>query len=170
MSFILIQHIHTLWNKRSRGGNGARLRNTIPYAFSLPSDCTRESAWILHQVTCSEINDFARTHHCIQAADFQDLGFRDLVMQLDNYQLQVRFYRNGNNAARSSPLPFADLPFLPLNHWLRLRYNGRYVQWTSGNWWYEQSCYNIGYFESFTEDVFLKTTPASQFVETAQLH
>lgn len=170
MTTILIQHVHTLWTKRSRGGDGARLRNGVPHAVTLPPQCARDSRWILHLATYSEWERFERSDRCACADDFKQLGIRDLDFQLEDDGVVVRYHRDGNNAARTSPLPFTDLPKIDRNHWIRLRYNGRYVHRTTGNWWYEQSCYNIGWFDSFAEDAFLSTDPINRFEEIATLH
>lgn len=169
MTAILIQHVHTLWTKRSRGGDGARIRSSVPHAVMLPTKCTGYSGWILHIATYAERDQFGQSDRCDCANDFQQLGIHDLDMHFENGALAVRFYRDGNNAARPSPLPFSDLPMIQRNQCIRLRYNGRYVDRCNGNWWYEQSCYNIGWFDSFANNVFLTTTPSNEFVEMAAL-
>lgn len=37
MTTLLIQHIETIWTKRSRGGDGARARNAVPETLELPA-------------------------------------------------------------------------------------------------------------------------------------
>ena len=170
MTTILIQHIHTLWSKKSRGGNGARLRNAVPTAVALPKECGRGLRWVLHVAQYSELNDFERTDRCVSANEFAQLGIRDLEFLTENDTVVARFYRDGNNAARTSPLPFSDLPAIKRNQWIRLRYNRRYVHRSTGNWWYEQSCYNLGWFETFADDVFLNSRPTNRFEEIATLH
>jgi hypothetical protein len=167
---ILIQHIHTLWSKRSRGSDGARRRNSVPHAVALGPQCTDGSKWILHVATFSEWKHFERSERCICADNFKQLDIRDLDIQIENDSVLVRYHRDGNNAARTSPLPFTDMPKIERYQWIRLRYNGRYVHRSTGNWWYEQSCYNIGWFDVIAEDVFLTTDPSNRFEEIASLH
>ncbi|MFN7894171.1 MAG: hypothetical protein ACK5OC_28045 [Pirellula sp.] len=170
MTTVLIQHVHTLWTKKSRGSDGARLRNTVPLAVELPPQCACDSRRVMHLATYSEWTQFERSDRNLCVSDFKKLDIRDLDILIVNDELQIRYHRDGNNAARTSPLPFTDLPAIKLNEWIRLRYNGRYVHRSTGNWWYEQSCYNIGWFDSFDADVFLTTSPINRFEEIAVLH
>lgn len=169
MTTLLIQHVHTLWSKQSRGGRGARLRNSVPTAVTLPEECNSRTGWILHVAQFAESNHFERADRCVFADDFAQLRIQDLEVHTNDETAVVRFHRDGDNAVRTSPLPFSDLPAIGRNQWIRLRYNGRYVDRCTGNWWYEQSCYNLGWFETFAEDVFLKSRPTNKFEEIATL-
>jgi hypothetical protein len=169
MAIILIQHVHTVWTKRSRGGDGSRIRSAIPLAVMLLSNCDSSSGWILHRATYSERDRFERSDHCVRVTEFGQLRLLDLEVRSEGDGLSVRFCRRSDNAARPSTLSFTDLPCVEGNRWCRVRFNGRFVDWDTGNWWYEHSSYNIGRFDTYSAAVFLTSSPTNRFEEVVTL-
>lgn len=168
MQQFVIQRVHCLWTKQSRGGEGARQRNAVPTAVHLPR-IDSPTGFVLHTAIYSESNNFLQSDMLKTANDFVGLGLRDLEFLLDNESLRVRFVRDGYNAARPSPYPYRDVFALRLMDWGRVVYNGRYIDHCSGNWWYEKSTYNIGWLADCSADVFVATQPINTFVEIAKL-
>ncbi len=168
MPKVVIQRVHCLWTKQSRGGDGARTRNAVPLAVLLPGiDC--DSGFALHTAVFSEETNFKQADVVRAADDFAGLGLRDLLLRRDGAVVHVQFVRDSYNAARPSSYPHHDVFGLRMNDWLRIVYNGRYVDHCSGVWWYEQSAYSVGFFSGCSADVFVATEPVSSFFEMAKL-
>jgi hypothetical protein len=168
MPQVVVQHIWTLWTKRSRGGDAARLRNAVPTAVIIPK-CETDAACILHQATYSESTEFSQ-HNALKLSDsFAELGLSFLSCQTDEDRLAIRFHRDGFNAATPSPYPHKDAFRLRPEEWGRVVYNGRYIDRSTGNWWYEQHVCNIGWFSQWTLSVFTRTVPDYEFQELVEL-
>lgn len=168
MNTVVIQHIETVWTKRSRGGDGARKRNVVPLALDFPS-ISRDCSFVLHHATFHEYDSFARQDQLRWTDAFADLELRFLTLSIDGAVLRVRVHRDGSNAATPSPFPYKDPFVLEPGLWGRLVYNGRFTAWNTGNWWYEKHVYNIGWFDEWTSDAFVKTKPHSEYREMARL-
>lgn len=173
----IIQHIHTIWTKASRGGDGARQRNRIPRCLLLPLECFGAPC-SLHLAEYSEDSSFCPTESVGKASSLSELGIRDLAMELNGDRLIVYFLRDAQNAAtasrRSRDTSSSDIDrilafSLENDAWGQIRYNGRYVDFDTGNWWYEQSTYNIGLFSAVAVDRFAVTQPTQHFVEIGRL-
>ena len=168
MAQVVIQHVHSIWTKQSRGGENARIRNAVPAAVALPPDL-RPATFMLHHAEYAESSDFVQSNTVKSADDFAALDIRDLEITLTTDVLSVRFLRDGNNAACPSPYPHADVFALSESQWGRLTYNGRYTAWNTGNWWYEKTVYNIGWLSEVDRSVFVRTEPTCEFSEMARL-
>ena len=168
MAHVVIQHVHSIWTKQSRGGDGARIRNAVPAAAALPPDLL-PATFMLHYAEYTESSDFVQSDTLKSADDFAALDIRDLEITLAADLLSVRFIRDGNNAACPSPYPHADVFTLSESQWGRLACNGRYTAWNTGNWWYEKSVYNIAWLSEVDRSVFVRTEPTCDFSEMARL-
>ena len=175
---VVIQLIHTQWSKASRGGDGARQRSAFPTQLPLPIESFAAPA-TLHRVGFSEFSDFERRESVERGDAISALPVRDLALTRDGEKLAVKFIRDRQNAAIADRL-FPDESgntvlemdafAIGAEEWGQLRYNSRYVDRDTGNWWYEQSVYNIGLFASVVGDRFVSTNPDHRFVELAILH
>ncbi|GAB5407292.1 MAG: hypothetical protein Aurels2KO_55230 [Aureliella sp.] len=168
MAHILIQYVQTVWTKSSRGGDAARVRNAVPDALALPSTI-RDAPFVLHHARFVERDNFIQTDRFCSGTCFSDLSLDDLKLILAPDSVTVRFRRNGNNTARTIPHPFTDVFTLAESQWGRLTYNGRFTAWNTGNWWYEKSVVNIGWFANIDFQQFVKTAPTYDFAEMAHL-
>ena len=168
MTSIVIQHIYCRWTKASRGGEGARQRNSIPLAVRLPLS-NLDFPFILHAALFAEDHNFVQRDSFKTAATFYRLDVRDLGINVDTECATIRFYRDPYNAARSSRYPFQDVFTLKQRDWVQIQFNGRYADGHDSNWWYRYSTYNIGYFDEYDEDVFIATKPSHNFSEMAKL-
>ena len=168
MAHVLIQHVHSLWTKQSRGGDAARIRNAVPDALPLPPS-VRAAPFVLHHALFVERDDFVQADVIRTGDSFADLDLKDLELSITPDSLNIRFHRNVNNAARSTPYPFTDVFSLSESQWGRLTYNGRFTAWNTGNWWYEKSVFNIGWFSCIDMRRFIDTEPTCDFSEMAHL-
>ncbi len=168
MPTIVIQHVACVWTKRSRGGEGARQRNSVPTAVDLP-EFKGDLPYLLHTVNFFE-SGWSKPNHSVKSStEFSDLHLNDLILIHESDSVTVRFMRDGANAACPNPYPHKDVFSLRRGDWGRIVYNGRYVDFDSGAWRYKLTTYNIGNFDRFSTDVFRLTSPSSQFEELARL-
>ncbi|HEY4263618.1 MAG TPA: hypothetical protein VGM98_25870 [Schlesneria sp.] len=119
MPKVVIQRVHCLWTKESRGGEGARIRNAVPLAVPLRR-IDGDSAFTLHATVFSESTHFKQIDAVKTADDVAGLGLSDLVIRRDGDVVHVQFVRSGYNAARPSSYPHHDVFGLRLNDWLRI--------------------------------------------------
>jgi hypothetical protein len=175
---VVIQLIHTQWTKASRGGDGARLRNALPRQLPLPLESFAAPV-TLHRVAFSEFTNFERRETVDRADSPSALALRDLRLAFEGDQLAVKHVRDRQNAAIADRLYpdesgntvwELDAFVLAPDDWGQLHYNGRYVDMDTGNWWYEQSVYNIGLFTGVVVDRFTSTKPDFRFAELATLY
>ena len=124
---------------------------------------------MLHHAKHTEDSGFVQIDTVKWADQFPALGIRDLELTLTDDSLSVRFVRDNNNVARRSPYQYADVFTLLQSQWGRLTYNGRYTCWDTGNWWYEKSVYNIGWFVAIAPSVFVQSEPTCSFTEMERL-
>lgn len=168
MPQIIIQHILCIWTKRSRGGEGARRRNSIPSAVALPNQ-RWDAPFVLQEVTFNEYSNFEQANCVKTAQELTEFGIRALHVIRESGSAIVRFVRDGNNAACPSLFPHKDVFTLRSGDWGRVVFNGRHVDFCTGNWWYEQSTFNIGYFDHWAANAFTSTPPLNHFQELVQL-
>lgn len=168
MTQVLIQHLLVDWTKLTRGGVGARKRSALPRAAKVPP-ISNMAPFVLHRLLYLERDDFRPASTLITADSAAGLAVKVLEFSWQDSRLSVRFYRDGFNAATPSAYPFKNVFTLQPQEWGRLEYNGRYSGMYSGEWWYEQHVYNIGLFDNWKPNVFVKTAPVSEFSELAQL-
>jgi len=176
---IVIQLVHTVWTKASRGSDGARTRNAIPKAFSVPVECF-SAPFGIHRVGFQECNEFQAVSRVCNGTTISELGIRDLAFELNDDSLVVNLVPDPMNAAfanrifvssdeASDPVHVIRAFSLKSDEWGQLRYNGRFVDRHTGSWWYEQSVYNIGLFAKVILDRFIKTRPNGRFAAMARL-
>lgn len=168
MSHFVIQHISTVWTKKSRGGHAAGRRNAVPTACTLPTEVF-DSPFSLHNAIFPEHSDFRQEDEFKLFSEIQHLENSILKFFTFDDTIKVRFYRDGYNAATPSPLPYVDLFSLRESEWGSFIYNGRYADINTGNWWYEKNVYNIAIIKHANERLFLTSKPNYKHSELAKL-
>ena len=168
MLSLVIQHIQTIWTKRSRGGPAARLRNSVPDAVLLPG-CPLGSEFVLHHAIYSEYAAFSQRDVSKSSDDFADLGLKDLSYMIDDDRLTIRYHRDGFNKAKQSPYPYKDALILNHDELGRIAYNGRYIGLYTGEWWYEKHVYNVAWLSQWSLDLFISNRPQAEFQEFSKL-
>ncbi len=177
-SRFIVQRVHIVWSKASRGGEGARRRRALAKAFPLPLECFA-APFTIHRVSFGELDSFETAVNVVtRGHSFTDLGIRDLQVEFRDGSAQIELIRDPQNAAiadrthwDSSGNVVNQLTAFTLleGEWGQLEYNGRYVDRDTGNWWYEQSVYNIGLLREISTERFTGSRPDKRFVELATL-
>ncbi len=168
MAQIVVQHIEIVWSKKSRGGDGARVRNSMPDAVRMPQG-PGSSPCMLHQATFSEWQGFDQQDTTRMSTTFEELGLKFLSGVIDDAGLTITFHRDGYNAATPSIFPYKPLFTLQEGEFGRFLYNGRYTDNDTGEWWYEKHVYNVGWLTEWHPDLFINNTPQAEFRELARL-
>jgi hypothetical protein len=153
---ILVQHIKTIWTKKSRGMPGAAKRNAIPRKLEILNDKVASCKIFIHEVFAQEWEDFnleQKTEVFTKSNKYWTLtflDFKDEVQILFTYD----YYEHGqpNRAAYQKPLLK-----LRLGETGSLHINGRFSSY-SGQY-YKQHFVNIGNVCQFNSNLFLENEP-----------
>jgi hypothetical protein len=165
---LIVQRIQTEWTKKSRGGEPATFRNTVPEALPLPSLVDEGADGIVHDVRHRECDDF-RPQAAVRPAGFDrtcQLGSLWLYRQVD--RLAVRFVWSWHETGAPERKSH-DAFVLEPGQWGRLKCNGRFSDHDSGAWWYRQDTFNVAWIQDFDPNRFLNTMPDFEVVELARL-
>ena len=167
MNLLVVQEIIVTWTKKSRGGAMAAQRNAIPEAFPLPSvpDIKYSSALVHNKVTFYK---GAHHHITVEALLQKNVYWGCTSAYWDGTHIVVTFSYNRNCGGAPDRIAFPrKVLTLALGTWGRVRHNGRFSG-IEGQWTYQKTVLNIGYFDNLTENVFL-TKPQRVFSEMADV-
>lgn len=159
---LIIQHIHIIWTKDSRGMPGAAKRNAVPKALQLPATQALQPV-IVHEVNAHEFNKFElseKISQCQQLKKHWCLKFEtkhDETASGSNPSVQIRMDYN----VQSTGLPsrgayIRELFELAPSQSAVFQINGRF-SWDET--WYEQHQINVAFLHKFNERIFLEKTP-----------
>jgi hypothetical protein len=177
---LLVQHIAMMWTKASRGGEGARLRNSVPEVLQLPPEIRElERTVRLHAVNVAESSRFRPDSRCSDFGDPEHVNLKGFDLKTDGDGVEVFYKRLPNTAlANRTRWRFDETGCtewsrsalrLHQGQWGQAMYNGRFAGVDTGNWWYEKNVLNVAVVEEPDLEVFLRTRPAQRFVELASL-
>lgn len=185
---FLIQKISLQWNKDCRGGKGAVLRNSYPKAASLPKDyfsyypCGIPSHYIglfqdkdgIHvKKECRNLNEWT--------AD-GIIGFAPYELSVQNGKVKIHYcynlhhgrrpQRSKYDSTRNRYVPLHELAFeLNPGDYGQAICNGRFVDYDTGNWYYELIILNIILLSDtdVSLDCFLTKEPNKKYQRIDQL-
>lgn len=176
---LIVQHIAVTWTKASRGGEDARLRNSVPEVLILPPEiCELQRTVRLHAVAAEESSRFRPDSRCSDFGDPQHVNLKGFELKSDGVGVEVFYKRDPGNAAvgnrwtldEAGSTEWRTPAFrLDLGQWGQAMSNGRFAGVDTGNWWYEKSVLNVALVEEPDLELFLRTRPAQRFVELASL-
>ena len=150
---ILIQHIETIWTKRSRGMPGAAKRNAVPRVLVVAATDASTDAIFLHKVACKEGNGFApeqQTEVIDSPKQYWSLAFDDengFLVGSFTYDL----HKHGQPSRHHSRTRIFKLRE---GEYGALHINGRHTYY-SGQF-YTQHVVNVAFLNAFDSEVFLK--------------
>lgn len=187
-SILLIQDINLQWDKECRGGVGAVLRNHYPKAARLPEDFFSYYPFGLpvHYMSLVQKTDGINVRKECRNLKKQR---NDDTIRLHPFELSVKdgktavYYRfdlhHGAHPERhkfdptvSRYVPLHEIAFkLEQGDYGRAICNGRFVDWDTGNWWYEMDILNIMLLSDpvVPLDCFLAREPNKIYQQIAQL-
>lgn len=178
--FALIQHLQTEWTKASRGGAGARRRNSTPDVAVFPCFLgfhSTEFRFRVHDVLYKECTAFSPDETlAIEDGSFWRTGCVRVVS--DGDILRVRFEYDGWSGAPTREMFDAEgycrllneeAFYLRVGQWGRISYNGRLSCPDTGNWWYEKHTFNVGMALRAPEDWFTRSKPDYTYSQMARL-
>lgn len=167
--FVIIQRIRSEWTKDSRGGEGARRRNAVPQAFTLPAVCFTDR-FSHHSVRFLERDEFRRSERDSVAIgeSWADMACSDLEITMEDEGLQVRLVTDGRNAASGDMQTYRAFTLVP-GTWGQLIYNARYVHFSTGIWSYELNVLNIGFLNAVQPKRFTSSKPNEKYARMLKL-
>ncbi len=158
---VIVQEIHTHWEKSARGGPKAFLRNQVPEAVKL-EDIEVDPGSLLYvtqHVYYSSRNNFAEPTRTVTAPPTMVVPqFDGVFLDFDNGALAASYqYNRGHGAPERSAWKTKAFS-LSEGEWGRIRYNGRHSD-MDGYWGYDKWVWNVGLFSSISPSAFLETEP-----------
>ena len=155
----LVQVIQLEWSKASRGGEGARARAKVPSAFEVPATSLDDCGGKL----CVEVwewgdgNAFSRPFEVRRLHAPSQTGFNFGCVSVSAADEAIRVHFLYASAIGGAPdrwhlnWPGADGPagrtlFVRNGAWVRVLYNGRFTDYDTGRWWYQQVTVNVAWF------------------------
>jgi hypothetical protein len=180
----LVQIIRLHWDKSARGGQGARDRNAVPLAFGVPADQLLHATGQLHveESHWGDSNAFAKPFHYRHHRVPVEAGFSFACVTISEHPqgLLVRYRwswgRGGapdrwfiNAGTGNAESASRDL-VVQAGQWARVSSNGRFTDFDTGNWWYEQVTVNVAWFDGEPSgQVFVGSAPVRDFRQLANL-
>lgn len=168
---VLIQVVHTHWEKSERGGARAVQRNQVPEAVKFPNHETESGplSFVAHRVDYGGRNGFAEPlRSVVEVSVTEPTKLPGVSLAVDADTLYVSYQYSMSLGAPERYARKIEALRLSLNQWGRVCYNGRHSGY-EGYWWYEKWVYNVGLFSSPPLSVFLTTKPVKVFPQMAHL-
>ena len=155
-TMLIIQHLETIWTKKSRGMPEAGIRNAVPRKLEIPVKATRVDGIFIHKVTAREWEDFSLEHKTEIIEN--DKRYWTLAFRRESDAVQVLFtydyISHGQPERKDHRTPLFKLV---LGEWGSFHINGRFASY-SGQY-YTQHFLNIGNIAEFKPDLFLESEP-----------
>lgn len=167
---VAIQIVFTRWDKASRGGLRATLRNQVPEAVELllPDAPIVEPSFVVH--TSKHVIDHVpvdtyvpkRALQVFPVAEIFTCGSISVRLIEDRVHVD---YQWSHAAGMPERYPGKNVLILEKDQWGQVRYNERHsAYYTRGcfdmsDWWYEKWVFNIGFFSALEPRIFLDSKP-----------
>jgi hypothetical protein len=170
-----LQLLTTEWTKESRGGSGARLRNTTPQGVVLPESLigADDGTLRIHHVYFSERNNFLPregTNTRSGRSTFEEMEAFRVERTEEGVRVLLDHGRMGLPGAHEWSWEMArgnqyeELLSVRPGEWGRAVYNERISYWETSHWGYCKHVLNVGLLRDASPDVFLATEPAHEAV------
>lgn len=153
---IIIQHITTLWTKKSRGMPAAEKRNAAPHRLLLPAAPRPLPSIFMHQVSAEEQTDFQlQQTTLIPASEAQYWSFQ-FQQQADQLEVWFTFSwtEHGAPDRGSYTRPLFNLK---QNQTGAFSINGRFSSDQGQH--YASHSVNLGFVDRFHDNLFLPQAP-----------
>ncbi|QDU02069.1 hypothetical protein V6x_17570 [Gimesia chilikensis] len=165
-NMIIIQHITTLWTKKSRGMPAAEKRNAVPHRLLLPEAPRPPPPVFVHEVIAQEGNNFQLQQTTEFPASEEQYWSFQFQQQAD--QLEVLFtYSWTEHGAPDRGSYTRPLFSLKLSQTGAFAINGRFS--SDGGQSYAAHSVNLGFVNRFHNNLFLTQAPAHSIDLRAQL-
>lgn len=172
---FIIQHITIRWTKKSRGANGATLRNAVPDRLTLPykPEPEYENSLIEHKMRYCEENQFSEPEQELSQRVLK-LGKREkyrclnIRWEADQAKVVYQYEPFKGGAPKRTEHPRQVLT-LATGEWGQAMYNGRHVSlFRQSGWSYRRDIVNVAVLQKSSEDPF-PGEPKSTFSDLAHL-
>jgi hypothetical protein len=163
-----------MWDKSARGGEGARVRNSVPQALEMPlMDWSPKDQMLYVDVsqwdgTNGFVKPYARRQEQVNVKDGYSFGCVQIRSHPEGLDVQYHYNQHGCGAP--------DRPYLHRNivvkaeQQLQILCNGRFSDICSGIWWYKQVTVHIAWIDREpSKRVFLENAPDLEIRALADL-
>ncbi len=157
---VIVQNLKTVWTKKSREAPWSSQRNSSADHALLPEslmDITH-NGYLIHQIIYQEWDKFIPDAQTKTGCFNSPLTIDCIEITNQGEQLAIHYCHNQNFAGipgRYHSHHPKKLFSLSQNDWGQLKYNGRFSNTYSGNWFYQLNVYNIAYVKHGQFDFFL---------------
>lgn len=165
---LIIQHITVHWTPKSRGGDQARRRNSVPEAFSLPLSGS-PSVPFLHTISVGESSGFDSPTEEVSplgAGPIYHIGSAEVRPDGDDAVFLYNPTAKLTGAPTRPQFP-RQVGRFSRGQWARLVYNGRFAEETG--WRYQKVIINSGLFDRPSADSFLAAAPSQELRDLTKL-
>ncbi len=153
---IVIQHIITLWSKKSRGMPDAEKRNAVPHKLLLPDAPQPLPHVFAHKVIAEEGNDFQLKQTTLFPEPAQQYWSFQFQQQADQLEIWFTYSRTEHGAPDRGS--YSRLLFsLKQNQTGAFSINGRFSSYDDQ--YYASHSVNLGFVDRFQDNLFLTQTP-----------
>ncbi|QDU13953.1 hypothetical protein CA11_17440 [Gimesia maris] len=153
---IIIQHITTLWTKKSRGMPAAEKRYAVPHKLLLPDAPQPLLHVFAHKVIAEEGNDFQPKQTTLFPEPAQQYWSFQFQQQADQLEIWFTYSRTEHGAPDRGS--YSRLLFsLKLNQTGTFSINGRFSSYQGP--YYQSHTVNLGFVDRFHDNLFLTQTP-----------
>ena len=150
----LVQVVHLTWDKSARGGEGARKRAAVPWAFEVQDGHLRQARGHLQieVLLWGKDNDFSAPfksrHEKVPLADVYRFGCFTVSPNPEGLSVRYRWSWHYGGAPDRRFLDVGGNGDLRVRagEWMRISSNGRFSDHDTGVWWYEQTIFNVAAF------------------------
>ncbi len=153
---IVIQHIITLWSKKSRGMPDAEIRTAVPHKLLLPDAPQPLPHAFAHKVIAEEGNDFQLNQTTLLPEPAQHYWSFQFQQQADQLEIWFTYSRTEHGAPDRGS--YSRLLFsLKQNQTGAFSINGRFSSYDDQ--YYASHSVNLGFVDRFQDNLFLTQTP-----------
>jgi hypothetical protein len=152
---IIIQHITTLWTKKSRGMPGAEKRNAVPHRLLLPAASQPLPPIFVHQVRAEESDFQLKQTTQFPTSDEQYWSFQ-FQQQADQLEVLFTFSWTEHGAPDRGSYT-RPLFSLKQNQTGAFSINGRFSSYDDQ--YYASHTVNLGFVDRFHDNLFLTQAP-----------
>lgn len=174
LPMVVVQVTRVEWSKASRGGEGARLRNSVPNRRLIAEGGFHPRQVIFEWEHWFEGDGWHEpSRHVASVSLLTELGKRstDLVQMVwtgDGLEVNMNWGRLPGSPGRHKHPGYLGL-HSDAESWVQLRWNERLVDIDTGQWSYRDSTYNIALLRQISRDIFVRTEPVREVIELARL-
>lgn len=158
--FLVVQDISMSWDKNSRGGKWAVLRNAVPDALPLKDIPVVDAPLtrIFHYADYGSHTKYQKPGMRITAEAIVPekwFHFPCTEVRVTDGQAVVEYSFRVDEGGMPDRYAYTRTYTLSVGDWMRIMFNGRFTDRDNRQWWWQKTILNIGLFEHVERKAFL---------------